>query len=159
MIDYFGVRHGDYNRRSGRLTDDGILQAKKAGEALVGLTNGTNQLGIITSSRLRAVQTAGLIAETLGRAPADVVESNELASVGENHCLVGVSLQEFLDELVNKNFSGLDPMGRRAIILVTHQPFATAMKTNGAWMSAPPDSDAYYGEVVRAQPNLWNLRD
>ena len=54
MIDYFGVRHGDYNRRSGRLTDDGILQAKKAGETLVGLTNGTNQLGIITSSRLRA---------------------------------------------------------------------------------------------------------
>ena len=105
------------------------------------------------------LQAAGLIAETLGRAPADVVESNELASVGENHCLVGVSLQEFLDELVNKNFSGLDPMGRRAIILVTHQPFATAMKTNGAWMSAPPDSDAYYGEVVRAQPNLWNLRD
>lgn len=151
----FFVRHGDYgdHRQAGYdetlpLTAAGIDQAAAASEVLALVLS---ELAVVVSSdRQRAVQTASIIA---GAVNLDMQIAESLGVVGEvPELLPGGDLEQFVRGLVQD----IHPETNPDIVLVTHAPLVAAVKLGRLSYGEQSTEVADYGEVVKADFDLWN---
>ncbi len=100
------VRHGEYNRGTMDLNDEGRAQMHKLAEKLVQLVGKTKKIALLTSSHLRAVQSAEIIGSRLeiGLIKCDSLRKDEYYHYGD----------EVTQELENQSH------GSDILIVVTH---------------------------------------
>ncbi|MDQ5913448.1 MAG: hypothetical protein QG623_66 [Patescibacteria group bacterium] len=111
------VRHGNYNRKTEELNEEGQDQSAIAGETCLGMV-GPDAV-ILSSTRLRAMQTAGIIADVLSMDRGSVLPSPRMGRFGEQELGIRNLDETIAIALHEAGFVQDDPFN---LIVVTHQP-------------------------------------
>lgn len=148
------VRHGSYERETWGLDDEGERQSTKAGQECLGMV-GPDAI-VLSSPRLRAMQTAGIIAEQLGMSRELVLASPRIGYYGESE--EGVqSLDETIDRALEEaHFTQTDPF---SLIVVTHQPLIDLARRSVHSISDKPFEHTKNGQVFEYQAGSWKNPD
>lgn len=134
------VRHGGYNREG--LTEAGKLQSVSARELLLAKGLGKNAT-ILSSSALRAIQTAEIIAQVIGNGT--VLPSDIIHEAGENPEIV-----RDLDTVIQASLSehGIDSVDNN-LVIVAHMPLLAMIEHGDRY------EEVENGGVVDYIPGTW----
>ena len=144
--EFYLVRHGNYDRRSGSLNAEGRqIDAPSARDQLLLRGLGANTI-LLSSDAPRAVETAEIIGHGLGSEPvlSNMINraGNGAWSVRDLDALVDLALQE----------AGITDDVNRDLVVVTHAPMLA--------IARGVESDAIdFGEVLAYQRGSWNNPD
>lgn len=144
------VRHGSYNHDNEKLTDEGQGQSVRAGEECLGIL-GPDAV-VLSSPRLRAMETAGVIADVMSMDRSAILASPRIGYFGESE----QGLHN-LDDTISKaleeaGFTQEDPFG---LIVVTHQPLIDMARKSVHKNPVLPFNRTKNGQVFEYEPGTW----
>src|SRR5262245_52218623 len=142
----FLVRHGQYDRSTGLLTDEGRIDMERAYKSLVRHAVGERAL-ILCSNAPRAIQSADELAKHLSTV--EPLQDGELQQHG-NFPIRLASLDGLLEQIVERG--GIDLGNHDSLVVVTHAPLVSLATTHN--LRAKPD-DVPYGAVYPYEPGSW----
>lgn len=139
----FVVRHGRYDRGTTRLTEQGRTEdAPRARDDLVRRGLGMGAV-VLSSSELRAVETAEVIAEGFGT---EVIQSKKIAMGGVHPSMIS-DLDEMLATVMHEAGVEVDTDGK--LVVVAHAPLVAAV-------ARTDEMQVDFGQVAEYVPGTWN---
>jgi phosphohistidine phosphatase SixA len=148
--DTYLVRHGHYNHQTGKLDEQGILDAERATYKLLELGVVHTAL-VLASDTPRGLQTGEIIADRLD---ASVLPSRRV-NLGGNRpeCI------NDLDDLLNKALDDADASleGNSSLVVITHEPLIR-VALHGTRKSDLPEP-IRYGDVIPYVHGSWLNQD